>query len=232
MKKNNVVILIFTFAVFLSCGKSYYKDTGLVNPNFNGNIYEYLQSKPLFFDTLVRLIDQADLKNYLTDSSITFFAPADSSITRTYYYINQRLFASGRDTLPSLFDIKPAFWRSMLLTYMFDGVRGLEDFPQIDFTKLRTYPGEFIRAKGGKLMNIGVEFFDAGGIKYKGYRRLSLNYLNNESSPYVSWVIVPVATSNVRPKNGFVHVLNYNNHYFGFNPEQAWLEAASSGINN
>ncbi len=234
MRKNLMIISLLlscTIATIVSCKKSdYFINGGLSKGDFSGNTLEYLQSNPFLFDTLVRIIDHAGLNSYFTDSTITFFAPADSSISATFNYINRRLKGSGLDTLTSLEQIKPEFWKNTLMMYMFRGAKGLEDYAQLDRANMSAYPGEFVRSLGGRVMNIGVVFADASGLKYQGYRSLNLSYIFNTAQPFQNWRTQRVATSNIKPKNGYVHVLVYRDHFFGFDAEQAWLNAGYLGF--
>jgi len=206
---------------------------------------EFLESKPIIFDTLVQVIKLAGLESTFRDSSFTFFAPADSSIHMTLDYFNSELKRLGEDTITSLGSVNPAFWKATLQQYMFRSVKGLEDYPQLDLLNKQAFPGEFSRSVEGRVMNIGAIFTSARGIKYQGYRYLNISYVPNESAPYNSWIWARVATCNIKPKNGMVHVLAYAGiegastvdgilytpHLFGFNPVDALALARYYGFN-
>lgn len=227
-----------------ACQKEYYLNSGLSRAEFNGSMLEYLESKPILFDTLVQAIRLAGLESNFRDSNFTFFAPADSSINSTIQYFNFELKRLGEDTISVLSDLSPAFWKSMLQQYMFRGVKGLEDYPQLDLLNKQAFPGEFARCMGGRVMNIGAIFTSARGIKYQGYRYLNISYVANEAAPYNSWTWTRVATCNIKPKNGIVHVLAYAGiegvsvidgavygpHFFGFDEGDAWVLARYYGI--
>lgn len=82
MKKLTTIILtIFILTFFLqSCKKNYLTGGTILKPNVNVSTYDYLKTNPLF-DTLVLLIDKAELKNEINES-ITFFAPTDYAIKK------------------------------------------------------------------------------------------------------------------------------------------------------
>lgn len=231
MKLKYLCFLSFFICMCTACKKDYFINSGLHNPKFEGNMLQYLESRPFLFDTLVQVIKMAKAESYFTDSTITFFAPADSSINRTYQYINTQLKLNGSDTLTSLNNIKPEFWRNMLMMYMFPSSKGLEEFQQLDINNRSAFPGEYVRSFSGRIMNIGVIFNDANGLKYQGYRHLNLSYIPNQASPQQGWRMTRIATSNIQPTNGYVHVLNYTGHYFGFDPDQAYLNASYLGFN-
>ena len=235
--------LMIVLTIATGCQKDYYNDSGRLSPDFNGNMLQYLESHPMPFDTLVQVIKIAGINPYFTDSSFTFFAPADESIARTYNYLNARLKLNGLDTLTSLSSLKPEFWKNLLEMYMFRGVKGLEDFPQLDYYNKQSFSGEFVSSRAGQLMNIGTVFTNAGQVKYKGLRFLTLNFVQTPSNPYVRWISAYVSSCNIKPKNGIVHALMYvpslasvsypqiQAHAFGFDAEQVWQLAVYYGFN-
>ena len=247
-RKLKYTLLGSILAVMLmatACQKEYYFDAGLSKPEFDGSMLEYLESKPILFDTLVQVIKLAGLESHFRDSNFTFFAPADSSIHNTLDYFNFELKRLGEDTITTLASVDPAFWKATLQQYMFRSVKGLEDYPQLDIQNKLAFPGEFSRSMEGRVMNVGAVFTSARGIKYQGYRYLNISYVPNEAAPYNSWIWARVATCNIKPKNGIVHVLAYAGftdatilegvlytpHYFGFSPVDAWVLARYYGFN-
>jgi hypothetical protein len=75
MTEKNFYLLFILFLTlsFASCEKEdYNNDGGVSNPNVNMTTYDYLKSNPLF-DSLVRFIDHAGLKDAV-NGDITFFA--------------------------------------------------------------------------------------------------------------------------------------------------------------
>ena len=92
MKKNLFIILTSLFIgllVFSACKKKDYITGGTtedVNKYKNTMTYDVLKTNPLY-DTLVQLIDAADLKDKINEQGTTFFAPSDYSI---YSYLNKR----------------------------------------------------------------------------------------------------------------------------------------------
>lgn len=226
-----LLALLITTALFASCQKSnYFKDSGVHNPNYPGSILAYLKSKPVYFDTLTKVIEIAGMNDFFDkDKDITFFAPTSSSIYKSVKGLNQYLRQNGRDTVSKLEQIKPEAWKNILSLYVFEGVNHLKDYPQIDTLNMAAFPGQGYTSKNGRTMNIGVNFNDAnsGGstIKYAGYRQLFLAYIPNYTTPREGLKYAPVATSDIAPNNGIIHVLaqeaNYggswkSKHNFGF----------------
>lgn len=227
-----LVILLCSGALLTACKKDYYTDTGKHQGDFDGNVLQYLHSRPDYFDSLRKVIRLAGLENALQGEDITFFAPADSSISRTIHEINRRLNALGRPEVKRLEQIKPEVWRRQLSRYLFKGKRAMNDYPQLDPSNISAYPGQIYASYDGLLMNVGVIYDDAGSVRYAGYRHLQISYIPSATAPrdYASWFNADIATVNIKPTNGYVHVIKYSLHYFGFEPTQFLEEALLKGI--
>lgn len=211
-------ILLITTA----CKKDeYYVDGGRANPVFDGDILAYLESKPMEFDTIAQIVKLAGLEETFRNEEFTFFAPRDENIKDLIGAfdrggVNRELFYAGRDTIQTLADVEPAIWRKYLERYMFDGKNKLMDYPQIDFDLLNIYPGQNYISRASTVSNIGVVYNDANNIKYMGYRQLYISLIPDLSQP-TNWVVQKVASSDVQPKNGVVHVIDFTSGQFGFN---------------
>ncbi|WP_285008908.1 fasciclin domain-containing protein [Pedobacter faecalis] len=199
----------------------YFLDGGKSDPKFNGNVLQYLESNPSKFDTLVRVIRIAGLEDLFSNEEITFFAPTDEVFRRTIGQVNrqsqfgddpyvnklnQELFSAGRDTIANFEDVPAEIWRKYLLRYVFKGKMRLRDYPQLDFRLRQLYPGGYFYTYERELANIGVVFNSANGVRYAGSRQISISYLPDPSNPEAIQSAA-VATSDVQPSNGVVHVL-------------------------
>jgi len=202
-----------------SCHKDkYYVDGGLSNPNYDGNMLQYLQAKTFYFDTLATVIKIAGLEDTFRNEDITFFAPTDHSIRRAIVNANKMLYLAGKDTILKLQEVSPEIWRKYLMRYMFKGANKLNDYPQLDVTLLNLYPGQNYYSYNNTILNIGVIYDDVNGIKYGGYRHLAISYIQDLNNPqlYFNWIRNDVASSDIKPTNGVVHTLN-DYTTFGFN---------------
>jgi len=217
-----------------SCKKDHFQDTGVHIATYNGTVLQYLQSKPEYFDTLVKIIDYAGMTNVFRNEEITFFAPADSSIRNTIKLVNTELDRLGRPRITRYQQIKDTVWRLALSRYLFKGKRSLTDFPQVDFQNISAYPGQIYSSYYGEIMNVGVVHNSGGGVPYEGYRQLILSYIPSPSSArdYLTWRRATVASVNVQPSNGYVHVLRYVDHQFGFDAVKFLETALAAGISN
>ncbi|WP_256004764.1 fasciclin domain-containing protein [Pedobacter deserti] len=199
----------------------YYLDGGKADPKFNGNILQYLESNPAKFDTLVRVIRIAGLEDMFANEEITFFAPTDEVFRRTIGQVNrtsqfngdpyvnklnQELFRAGTDTIANFEDVPAEIWRRYLMRYVFKGKMRLRDYPQLDPNLRQLYPGGYFYTYERDLANIGVVFNSANNIAYAGARQISFSFLPDPSNPEL-YYSAAVATSDVQPTNGVVHVL-------------------------
>ncbi len=248
MNKNIIkisLLLMLVSTLAISCKKDYYQDTGVKTGEFDGTVLDYLKSKPQYFDSLVKIIDYAGLTSVFQNEEITFFAPADSSIRATYRECNIVLNLLGRTPITRYQQIKPAVWREALSRYIFKGAQSLTDFPQIDFENIAAFPGQIYNSYDDLIMNVGAIHGTGGNVPYAGYRQLVLSYIPTPSSArdYQTWTRAYVASVNVHPTNGYVHVLRYppvasggiglaEPHFFGFSPYKFLETAIIAGIDN
>lgn len=228
-----VSVVLILLILFTGCQKDdYYMDTGIHKAQYNGSILQYLKSKPDYFDTLVKVISIAGMENVFEDSIITFFAPPQQCIVRSVHALNRYLYFTGKDTVIRLDQINKEVWKDMLSLYILPDRYLLRDFPQIDTTLLQTFPGQGYISWGGRPMNVGVIYNDAGGVKYAGYRQLCYAYVTDPTSENGAGMInAIVSSSDIQPKNGVVQVLRLRNHAFGFSSANFILKAIGKGIN-
>lgn len=206
-------VLLLAIGFLSGCKKdSYFHDSGVHDAKFNGSVLEYLHSKPVHFDSLSRVIKIAGMEEVFSKETITFFAPTSGSVHQSVKFLNYYLRTTGKDTVVNLEQLKPEFWRKMLALYVFKGNSGLKDYPQIDTAAMQAYPGQGYNSysvdnEPGRTMNIGVIYNSAGGVKYAGYRQLMLSYIYDYASPTRGLILNRVASSDIAPLNGRVHVL-------------------------
>ncbi|SKC07681.1 Fasciclin domain-containing protein [Sphingobacterium nematocida] len=233
MAKFNIKHIFFTVMIslmaFASCKKEYYEDGGVHNPKYEGTILQFLKSRPELFDSLVKVIDLAGYSELLNDpnENLTFFAPANESINNSMELLNLQLYARAQDTVLDLKQVSPEVWKKFLSRYIFKNRYLLKDYPQIDTNDMFTYPGQIYLSIGGEPTTIGTFYNDVSSknnagveqiIKYAGYRQVLIDFRE------------PVATSDIQPNNGVVHVLRYRTHSFGFSAFDFTSAAMSKGI--
>lgn len=193
-----------------SCQKQddYYMDTGLANPYFEGTIMDYMKAQPFYFDSIALVAKLAGMDSLLRTDTVTFFAPTDRTILRLIKETNEELYKLRYDTIKTLQDVPDNIWRKFLSRYIFHGANQLKDYPQIDYDLRVNYPGQGYLSWDGTAMNIGVIYHNDNGVKYVGYRQLTIAFIPDVSNPTANWRVSYVASSNILTDNGVVHVLS------------------------
>ena len=222
--------MIFSLLLVLatSCKQDdYYIDGGKAVAKFDGDILEYLESKPEPFDTIAQIIKLAGLENEFKNDNMTFFAPNDKQVRdiigtrinargeKIYSRLNQYLIVLNKEPIEQLSDIDSLVWKKYLMRYMFRDAYMLKDYPQIDFGQKNIFPGQLFYAYDRSLFNVGVVYGDANGVKYLGYRQLHISYVPDASRPDDNWRTAKISSSDIQPVNGVVHTLT-NEALFGF----------------
>lgn len=226
---RTLLMVVTISTISFSCTK-YYFDSGVHDAKYNGTILEYMKEKKPFFDSTLMVIELAGMNEVFQKENITFFAPPGGTVNRAIRSLNRQLKFEGKDTVAKLEQIKPEVWKNTLSQYIFKGTNLLKDYPQRDTLSYVAYPGQNYTSYGGRIMNIGVIFNDAGGVSYAGYRQLYIAYIPDLSNPQVALTNIPVSTSDIQPKNGVIHVLNKNKHTYGFRTNAFIDLAVSAGI--
>lgn len=214
---------------------SYLIDGGKSNPYYDGTIMEFLQSrspkddpKNDYFSDLIEIIRLANMEEVLEEENVTFFAPTNWSIRKSVALLNKMWYQMGNDSIKNLKQIKPSVWREYLSMYILKDKYTLKDIPQIDTTAIAAYPGQTFITYGGLPMNVGVVYGDANGVKYVGPRQILYSYIYDITVSDLKNAYV--ATSDIQPKNGVVHVLRMTDHDFGFDRRLFALKAIEEGI--
>lgn len=216
---NKLYTLLALLGILLwmsACKKEYYKDSGTSDPHFKGSTLDYLDAVPYFFDSVAAVVRLAGLEKTFRQDSLTFFAPTNNSIKHLIKSLNADLNYEAYDTVKVLSDIPPVIWERYLERYMFHRLSELKDYQQIDYNLRSIYPGQGYLSWNGTPMNIGVVFNDDNGVKYVGYRQLTICFIPDAGKPLDNWIRADVASCNIRTNNGVVHVLNDQHYYFGF----------------
>lgn len=234
--KKLIIICSALIIAFNACKRDvYYKDGGKAEASMNMDMLQYLESKPVEFDSVATIVKLAGLEEAFRKDSITFFALNDAVIKRTIGTIrtgglNGYLNIKGRDTVKTLSDIDSLVWRKYLERYVFKGENRLKDYPQVDFQVRNVYPGAIYYSVNKTVFNIGVQFNDANTVKYIGYRQLFLSYIPDVSSPFDNWRSYAISSSDIKPKNGVIHTLVDNGSYFGFDSFDFYVDVYNTGL--
>ncbi|MCC8408091.1 hypothetical protein LJ707_04065 [Mucilaginibacter sp. UR6-1] len=234
--KAILIVCVGLLIVLAGCKRDeYYIDGGKAQADFPGNMMEYLEQKPVPFDTIAQIVKLAGMEDTFRNADFTFFAPDDDVVKRTIGSftrggLNRDLYEEGRDTVKQLSDISPVVWRKFLTRYMFAGVNRLKDYPQIDLNLQSQYPGQLYYSTGNEVCNIGVIYGDANGVRYIGPRRLHIMFVPDVANPTATSYPTYISSSDIKPRNGVVHTLAYSGAYFGFNYNEFYSDVYFTGL--
>lgn len=211
IKLSGFLAFVFTLSL-ASCSKDYYQDSGLQSGVYKGTSFEFLNEKPFFFDTLVNVIELAEMKPVISDSTVTFFAPTNNAIRKAMNALNANRYNDFKDSL-KLSDVPAEVWRKFLSRYIIREKFMLKDIPRRDLSQPSVYPGMNIESFDGYIMNLGVEFSDYNGTKDVGPRKVMFSSVGELGAP--DNITTGVATSDIQTSNGIIHILN-EDHVFAF----------------
>ena len=82
-----MLFILVVAGVFMACGTKYdYIDTGVCEEEFQGNMYEYLQSNHYDWDSIVKIIDRAGLREMFEKEDFTFLGPTNITIRKWFVW--------------------------------------------------------------------------------------------------------------------------------------------------
>ena len=206
--------LLVTVLLLNACKKDYYIDGGQADPHYNGSIYDYLKNQPYWFDTVTYIIERAGMKEMLQNDEVTFFSPTDDAVKTVMQSLNDYRYRNVKDSA-HLEDIDPEVWRYFLSMYVLKGKYLAKQFARVDPVNIYAYPGINYVMEGGYVLNIGLIYQNYNGVEAVGARIIRLTDITYDPQNFQNNPSIRIATSDIQPKNGVLHVLN-NSHVFGF----------------
>jgi len=212
--KLSFVLLVFILSMFfMRCkkGDNYYYDFEVVEVEYAGSIYDYLESEKGLYDSLLLVLDRVpDLRSKLSnvDSTLTLFAVTNRSFQLAIEALNTVRRLTGRSEL-YLEDLGLKDLDSMVNKYVMNSVYDSQDLaPFID--------GQVVPStKYNYNMHIQYRVLDASGFVGGGPQQLIFSDTNNSIFQRY-WQQVNTSAVNLKAKNGIIHILSAG-HDFGFN---------------
>ncbi|WP_344978853.1 hypothetical protein [Compostibacter hankyongensis] len=209
--------LPFLFGILLlggSCTKDYFVNGGTADPHYDGSIYDYLANNPYYLDTVAWVVAHSSYKEILEKDSVTFFSFTDDAIRQAMDDLNDVRYYNVEDSV-HLEDIPPEVWDHFLGMYIMRGRHLAKDFARVDPLNIYAYPGINYVMYNGYVMNIGLLYQDYNGVEAVGARILQLTDITYDPTNFRNNSSIRVASSDIQPVNGVLHVLN-NHNIFGF----------------
>ena len=206
--KNLVLFSIVLLATLFACTKfDGYYDYVNKEKVFNGNSYDYLQSKPGVFDSLLIVIDRFPyLKEALNSEEVTIFAPTNSAFQTALSNLNLVRQNQNKPKL-NLRSLNQIHLDTLITKYIVHGKITTDSMEFIDGLFVETYniphPMHAQRVKE-----------DASGLREGGMELVSYSDTKGNSFQ-AQWVRTNSQAVNVLTQNGVVHILG-GRHEFGF----------------
>jgi len=219
-----LILSVMLGAVLASCEKNdYINDGGVHDPHVNMTTYDFLNSHPKF-DSLVRMIDRAGLKD-LVNSEITFFVTTNWGVAD---YVSakkqERIVEVGDENISfGIDDLDAGVLSDSLKIYMFEGRIGREQL-NTDGAYFESLfgPMEDVRLRLGLRRTRDFSSY-VDYVDYLYYTKvvgsLDADELDQTSIPEAQRDIrVDVQTSGIITTTGVVHVL-HGSHRLFFNDQ-------------
>ena len=205
--KKHLIILLFVFA-FVSCTKYNYLDTGVSNPYFEGDMYAYLQSNSYNWDSIVKIIDRAQLQDVFHHDEITFMGLTNHSIRQWLIQGGKGYEAGYRQVA----DIPETMCRAIVLSLVIDGKMLRDDIERIELNEKGEYigGGRICKTRYGNYIWLWTKQDPYMGVDGLGPVSLSMTTLDADMKTQVA--TNTIASGDIQPHNGVVHALEYSYH--------------------
>ncbi|MBE9583584.1 hypothetical protein IM792_03915 [Mucilaginibacter sp. JRF] len=221
MKKYLGLMICAMVALTSACKKDDYKnDGGKSNPYVDMTTYDFLKSKPQF-DSLVKIIDHAGLKD-VVNSNVTFFATTNYSIAP---YVsakkNQKAIEIGNENFEfGINDIPATELADSMKTYLFEGKINRDVITvsgQVYPTLLTTPPSNVTYMIKFRRTFDYSSFLDH--VDYVNYVKIRGTRDDQEPDPEAipdnqKDQAVDCQTSGIITRTGVVHVIDGNHRLF------------------
>lgn len=203
---KNFLLIAAVALCMVGCGTKYnYDDTGTASPYFKGNIYQYLQSKPYDWDTIVRIINRAQLQGIFERDKITFLGPPNHALRKWFIQGGE-----GHDKFgyKCVNDIPEATCRAIVLSHVVDGkmLRDQIERAKYDSKGNRVGGGRTVTTRRGNKILLWTKQEPYMGVPDMGPVHLMMTTLKSDGSEIRT---NQFASPDIQPKNGVVHAIQY-----------------------
>lgn len=205
--KKSLLFVVGFLSVFAACkNDDGYYDPVIPEKGFEGDVYEYLKSKPGVYDSLLKVVDRLQLESTLRDSDITLFALSNSSFQLALTNLNNLRKLNDRPS-EYLANIDGNQLDTMLTQYIMRGKYVSDSLSAQDGLPL--YGVKYGYPMHASLVKTASSGYVDGGPTV-------IEYSDTKRSQFVrNWVSTNTGSINLQTKNGIVHVISPD-HVFGF----------------
>jgi len=208
VKKPYSIMLLALISLMAACSNyDGYYDPAILEKGYNGNVYEYLKSKPGVYDSLLKAVDRLQLEGTLRDSNITLFALSNSSFQLALTNLNNLRKLNDRPS-EYLTSIDGNQLDTMLTQYIIRGEYTSDSLATQDGLPL--YGVKYGYPMHGRLLQTTSSGYADGGptvIQLSDTKRSQFER---------NWISTTTGSINLKTTNGVIHVVSAD-HVFGFN---------------
>lgn len=211
----------------MACGTDYnYNDTGVCKENFPGNMYEYLQSNHYDWDSIVKIIDRAGMKEMFEKEDFTFLGPTNITIRKWFYWdkpggvgqADKEYIVHG---YKSIRQVPVEICRKIVLSHVVEKVFSREDIdrPTYDEEQQINGGGTQYTTRWGNVLWFWTIQEPYMGIPESGP---IIVYMSSLDEKGVVIKEIEVASVGIKPTNGIVHSLPYKYNLGEMYRDKSW----------
>jgi len=210
MKRVSLMIVLVSLVATVllpSCQKDELKGgSAQRGKGFSGNTYEYLQSKPGVFDSLLYVIDRLKLDGVLKSDTVTLFAVTNTSFKLASDDLNAQRSRTGKKPI-YLRDYRLDQLDSLVCRYIIKGTFSSKKLNTLNGIDVFGYKyGYELNAKATVSSAIGQAGAGASSIIYSSKNRTDFK---------AKWSSVTAYSVDIPTSNGMVHIID-DRYFFGF----------------
>ncbi|MDT3401148.1 fasciclin domain-containing protein [Mucilaginibacter terrae] len=210
MKKSNFILVMLAIlpgVLLSSCQKSELKGgSSERGKSFTGSTYDYLQSKPGIFDSLLFVINRLKLTNVLKSDSLTLFAVTNTSFKLASDDLNSQRLRTGKSPI-YLKDYRLDQLDSLACRYILKGNFSSKRLSVLNGINVFAFKyGYELNAKATASSAMGQVGAGPSSIVYSSKNRTEFK---------ANWSSAIAYSIDIPTKNGLVHIID-DKHFFGF----------------
>ena len=213
MKK--ILFILVVAGVFTASGTKYdYIDTGVCEEEFRGNMYEYLQSNHYDWDSIVKIIDRAGLREMFEKEDFTFLGPTNITIRKWFFW--DKIGGVGNTDkeyvihgYKSIQRVPVEICRKIVLSHVVEGIIARDDIARATYNEEQKMDGggNIFTTRWGNRVWLWTIQEPYMNIPEMGPVIVEMASVDGEGKKIKD---IGMATIGVKPTNGMVHSLPYS----------------------
>mgnify|MGYP002604560361 FL=1 len=212
---RKILFILVVAGVFMACGTKYdYIDTGVCEEEFRGNMYEYLQSNHYDWDSIVKIIDRAGLREMFEKEDFTFLGPTNITIRK--WFVWDKIGGVGNTDkeyvvhgYKSIQRVPVEICRKIVLSHVIEEIVSCDDIARVTYNEEGKIDGggDVFTTRWGNRVWLWTIQEPYMHIPEMGPVIVNMASVDNDGQKIKE---IGTATIGVRPMNGMVHSLPYS----------------------